>query len=1449
MKNKSIARSISFISAFLLLVTCLVGVPSLSVTTNAMGGGSTGDSSLGGSPSSKIEGEPAFANNEAGYRIYIAPRDLVDEDNKTLKHVSTRLSDYSYYSVYELFQTESGGYLDQKDLYAAIGDSAYKICVLDKTNAGKSGVIDGFSALLKDNNEGKLTSVRNGAPDLKAFGYTKSYGTASMESLSDWSDYVFSSLDTAEELDAFLENYKNALKAKGFNKGNAWSELNGLDHTNFGSDKNSDYVVVVEPVVIWAVGSSAEAFAFGYTNRSDYFENWTVENKNSYYTNKYLGILTKYIAKVEGVSQTSTPGFAVYYDINKEPNKYHASTNVILSYDGNVQTVLNDKKNGKTSVITNKDYSTVLTRDKEFGSDLTFSVEDIKSATEIDTGHKLVDSPLDSWGTEMHRPRENSESSDTETVISRLLGTTTDWEDQKYMLVKYSTYMAKQNAGTFGTDNLYNTDALNDIHVTTSTSAPEGDYSIGDVYSIDLDDTLWGIASSVSPAVSTDEMERMYDVVHNDSATLDTTAILTNIAAYGLKNSALTAYGASNYRTESEDIIPISVEFLVKEKIVSSYLVEASFSNGTPSLESNEKTSYNVLRNGTFDVDTDAKNNYLVMFQDSDGGEYKFSDNPSGSNLLSALAGNIYSGTNGVSNLKSDLQALGIQNVVVKKLVNGSTKVGVGAGTVTGTDGKITLEGYDVFVLSNSDTYVAPETGNMSVKDYELNYVYPTVLGENNNSSLISVLKDNYIVDSYHTGTNHSLSGIAVKDSHIDNSITISKGSGYGGAVINHNNTLGSNKNLFFYRLTGLFKPEALSTKSFSNSEVTSNDVVLNHAVNLVRGVFGDDMAVSSMHPTTSNNNEENFLINNLGLRLSNKGNISSVASSVDENNSDAILANIHDTFQWTASRKLTQLKSSLCYYQVSVPHTGYTIEYTFVKVADITIPMPHFVSYTYYTEETRSESVLVPVAVEPLSNGSSQATYNVTESCNKYVPVDRTCAVNSKKTIEVVKAVDGFNTSSFDGVITYKSASVHSSDKTLNFYPEVAYRAYKPLATDTLDFGVASSAGSDRNGGSSQVSPMTVWMMGEKVRTVKPSGLYLMTVEGTGNTNNISGTVDSETVASGSDAKALSQSMNNLQVIYAGGNVNLQAKANFKINLTGFALDTLDKSLDDHFYSGTYATDSNKQVYDNVVADNSNIKTDWDNSSYSAMTEYSDWVKSIIDNLDVDVTLKTTRQNGTTVKSYSNFSTSIGRKEGGETKSEKVYNIQFVGGGIVKDATYNKLMTEIASKYFNTSSPTSINIADAEILFKNSGVYQTILQAIEDVKDSDNDSQVTSFSGGQNWYDEVVRTFVIREFETSAITLPNITVSSKIDINAGPSQSTTSRDGNFTNGYYGKWYLSVYLKDAPDTFTNPQIFKSALDTDSLNSANDTGTVLASRVYINGSDFIISNATTAEMRN
>lgn len=1444
MKNKSIARSISFISAFLLLVMSLIGVPSLSVTTNAMGGGSTGDSSLGGTPSSKKEGAPSFCYNEAGYRIYIAPRALVEEENKKLTDsVYAALTAYMYYSVYELFQTENGGYLDQKDIRAQIGAHDYKMCILDKTNAGKNGVIGGFSALLKDNNEGKLTSVRNGAPDLKSFGYTDSYGTASMESLSDWSDYVFSNLDTAEELDAFLENYKNALIAKGLNKGKAWSELKGLDHTNFGSDKEHDYVVVVEPIILWGVGNSDTIYAFGYTNRNDYFEYCTEENKNTYYTNKYLGILTKYVAKINGVSQTSTPGFAVYYDINKEPNKYHASTNVILSYDGNVQTVLNDKKNGKTSVITNKDYSTVLTRDKEFGSDLSFSVEDIKSATKIDTSQKLVDSPLDSWGTEMHRPRENSESSDTDTVISRLLGTTTDWEDQNYMLVKYSTYMAKQNSGTFSTDNLYNSDALDDIHVTTSTSAPEGDYSIGDVYTIDLDDTLWGIASSVSPAVSTDEMERMYDVVHNDSATLDTTAILTNIAAYGLKNSALTAYGASNYRTESEDIIPISVEFLVKEKIVSSYLVEASFSNGTPSLESNNKTSYNVLRNGVFGVDVDAKNNYLVMFQDSDGGEYKFSDNPSGSNLLSALAGNIYSGTNGISNLKSDLKDLGIQNVVVKKLANGSTKVGVGAGTVTGTDGKITLEGYDVFVLSNSDTYVAPETGNMSVKDYELNYVYPTVLGENNNSSLISVLKDNYIVDSYHTGTNHSLSGIAVENSHIDNSITISKGSGYGGSVINHNNTLGSNKNLFFYKLTGLFKPEALSAKSFSNSEVSNNDVVLNHAVNLVRGVFGDEMAVSSMHPTTSNNNEENFLIDNLGLRLSNKGNISSVALSADENNSDAILANIHDTFQWTASRKLTQLKPSLCYYQVSVPHTGYSIEYTYETVADITIPMPHFVSYTYYTEETRSESVLVPVSVEPFSNGSSQATYNVTESCNKYVPVDRTCAVNSNKTIEVVKAADGFNTSSFDGVITYKSASVHSSDKTLNFYPEVAYRAYRPLATDTLDFGVASSAGSDRNGGSSQVSPMTVWMMGEKAREVKPSGLYLMTVQGTGNTNNISGSVDSETVANGTDAKALSNSMNNLQVIYAGGNVNLYAEVNFKINLTGFALDTLDPTLDSNIES-TWGS-----AYSTVIADNSNIKSAWGNSSYDALTEYKDWVKSVSDSIFVDANLKTTRQNGSVVKSYSNFSTSVGKKNGGTTTVGNVYNIQFKGGVIVQDDTYNKLIKEIASKYFNTSSPSSTQITSAQDLFKNSGIYQTILKAIEDVKDTDNSSQATDFSGGDSWYDEVVRTFVIREYVTSAITLPNITTSFKIDISAGPSQSAFTRDENFANGYYGKWYLTVFLKSAPDTFTNSNVFNPNLGAGNLISANNAGTVLANRVYINGADFIIPAATTADMKN
>jgi len=182
-----------------------------------------------------------------------------------------------------------------------------------------------------------------------------------------------------------------------------------------------------------------------------------------------------------------------------------------------------------------------------------------------------------------------------------------------------------------------------------------------------------------------------------------------------------------------------------------------------------------------------------------------------------------------------------------------------------------------------------------------------------------------------------------------------------------------------------------------------------------------------------------------------------------------------------------------------------------------------------------------------------------------------------------------------------------------------------------------------------------------------------------------------------------------------------------------------------------------------------------------------------------------------------------------------------------VQDDTYNKLIKEIASKYYNTTNPSATQIISAQDLFKNSGIYQTILESIEDVKDSDNDSQVTSFSGGKKWYDEVVRTFAIREFTTSAITLPNITTSFKIDITAGPSQSAFTRDENFANGYYGKWYLTVFLRETPDTFINSNVFNPNLGAGNLISANNAGTVLANRVYINGADFIIPAATTADM--
>ena len=113
------------------------------------------------------------------------------------------------------------------------------------------------------------------------------------------------------------------------------------------------------------------------------------------------------------------------------------------------------------------------------------------------------------------------------------------------------------------------------------------------------------------------------------------------------------------------------------------------------------------------------------------------------------------------------------------------------------------------------------------------------------------------------------------------------------------------------------------------------------------------------------------------------------------------------------------------------------------------------------------------------------------------------------------------------------------------------------------------------------------------------------------------------------------------------------------------------------------------------------------------------------------------------------------------------------------------------------------------------------------------------------HWYDEEVKTFVVRRFKKEDITVNNILVNDKIDYGAAPTADNTSGSNSYKKAT-AKWYLTLYFKDLPTGFTAGTSVYNPSSYTSLANANSSGTVLVNEVYINGADFIVPSASTSD---
>lgn len=415
-----------------------------------------------------------------------------------------------------------------------------------------------------------------------------------------------------------------------------------------------------------------------------------------------------------------------------------------------------------------------------------------------------------------------------------------------------------------------------------------------------------------------------------------------------------------------------------------------------------------------------------------------------------------------------------------------------------------------------------------------------------------------------------------------------------------------------------------------------------------------------------------------------------------------------------------------------------------------------------------------------------------------------------------------------------YRYATVHrNTGVDIGFYPE-NYMAYKIGGTvfDSAPYKYAE-------------------VISEAKRTAESSSLYLFKINTDKDSDVITGSTYSDTMQGGTS------SMGSTKVsIPAGSDVTVLADtSNIKIDLYGYALDLVNKSKD-----GTMKIGSNSSMsYGSVVKHSeSDLNASWGNNTNNPdklKSNFSDWADKIMDinNFAADFTLSV---NNTT--KGANFSATIGKVNHTSGATEDgVYNINVENGQIVKTGdnsrAYQQLIKQIAADY-------DCSEAEAEQVFTDSQIYSSIMNAIESSNSSSNtsgactvgaESWTNTLGGNGNWYDEKVRTFVVRRYTNLGNTLSDITATDKIDYGLAPSGSNSGKENSSAGtAYDAKWSLSLFFNSAKKDDMNKLLLENGTYYDpststEISGANNAHSVLINNTPVSNADFLLPASSTS----
>lgn len=908
-------------------------------------------------------------------------------------------------------------------------------------------------------------------------------------------------------------------------------------------------------------------------------------------------------------------------------------------------------------------------------------------------------------------------------------------------------------------------------------------------------------------------------------------------------------------KDEDKNKFGFSVQYLYKGKNITSYTSTAKLKydenlNPTLTIGSNSSKTYDIGGTGKFT--TNNKRAYIIAVpnRNSNNG-YLLKNNANGSSIWNKIR-------NKASENKTVIQLSDVASIITSNTGEQASIQGSANGSRTISVGTDSDDGYSIYVLELDLPKSVPLSSVLNLQDYQINYVYPKSLMKES-ASLGEKVNSNTVVDEITASNEHvskrsstwTCGGRINHSSYQDDyAIKLFHGSGTSGHTVSK--SLSTNNALLMYnKILGTYNTFRSVHRGW-NTTSNNNALRIDYAFNLSRGGLNDKRTISGLSED-SYKNEKGYAIDSLDMEYGNKPKTVEAGGTT-----------IRDSWAKYCNRIGDKIKFKSEWVSGGTsPVEAYTTSHTYTTGSGTNIK-----TNTCYYANTRATDSR-PIYLRLLSLPLYEVRNNITEKIFKYRTDTIGTGINKWDTDlsdgkklggstlpldENIKPVSGVNAtipkSDMKENERYRFIVIAKSNKTLSYYPEVGMRAY-------ITSGETLTAGG--------IYAKTILTMGEKIRKTNPSSMYILRVTQPNTGDQVKGNIYSDTTATGSNADDLSKKNGNKPVVYGGSDITLKAEGKFNINMYGYSLDLINKDYDANMKYTNASGDTAYEQYTKVVNNNSDVYSDWGNDSTNSKVElfkqYKDWTESVKNSLTADVTLKVTGDAGYK-KLYNDFSTSLGKLKGGTSSEDGVYSIKIRLGKI--DTTtdqYKGLIKQIAKDY-------NCDEAKAGEIFEKSDIYKTIIRSIEDVNDgfnkaqkvTDTNNRVRTDESDKAWYDEEVKTFVIRRYKTTGVTTPNIVLNDKIDYGMAP-DSTKGKDSTYNaqqseyKSHTGQWYLTLYFRDNHSNKSDTNLY---LSEQSLFNPNKSrvdisknyytgGNVLINELYIAGADFLIPSATTSDM--